>query len=195
MPLLLATALLVVQEVQSFIPFPSFLHSPSARLTDIIFVAADDGDEPELILGGGVPDGSDPSANGPADYLSEFKAASAKRNEEAKRLLLEEEAREEEEARARQKAREEGSDGPNEANYGPGDDLSSLPTILTNDDSWEASLGDDDSGLMVDGATSDEGNDEDGPSLYVPGVNEGEENTLFIPTEGGDGDGDSPILF
>lgn len=147
--------------------------------------------EPELILGGGagVPGGG---AAGPTDYLSDFRAASAKRNEEAKKKLLEEAAREEEEARARQKAREEGTDdGPNETNYGPGD-LSALPTILTSDASWEASLGDTDDGVMgVEGGKDD---DDEGPGLYVPGADDGDSPQLFIPSEG-DGDGDSPIIL
>lgn len=150
----------------------------------------DDG-EPELILGGGagVPGGG--AAGGPTDYLSDFRAASAKRNEEAKKKLLEEAAREEEEARARQKAREEGTDdGPNETNYGPGD-LSSLPTILTSDASWEASLGDTDDGVMgIEGGKDDD----EGPGLYVPGADDGDSPQLFIPSEG-DGDGDSPIIL
>ena len=156
-------------------------------------VKTDGGDgEPELILGGGagVPGGG--AAGGPTDYLSDFRAASAKRNEEAKKKLLEEAAREEEEARARQKAREEGTDdGPNESNYGPGD-LSSLPTILTSDASWEASLGDTDDGVMgVEGGKDD---DDEGPGLYVPGADDGDSPQLFIPSEA-DGDGDSPIIL
>ena len=149
----------------------------------------DDG-EPELILGGGA--GVPGAAGGPTDYLSDFRAASAKRNEEAKKKLLEEAAREEEEARARQKAREEGTDdGPNESNYGPGD-LSSLPTILTSDASWEASLGDTDDGVMgVEGGKDD---DDEGPGLYVPGADDGDSPQLFIPSEA-DGDGDSPIIL
>ena len=154
-------------------------------------VTGGDDNEPELILGIG---GDEPS-----DFLSDYQTASAKRNEEAKRKLLEAVAREEEEAKARAKAREAGENiGPNENNYGPGD-LSALPSVLTNDESWEASLTDDDSGVMggaVAGASGVEGggDGEDRPALYVPG-NEGDVPSLYIPTEGSDGDGDGPLLL
>ena len=204
--LLASSLLLAAREVQGFAPTqrrherrittqsPPILLSSDARhghylITRTRTGAKTEGDdgEPELILGGGAG-----AAGGPTDYLSDFRAASAKRNEEAKKKLLEEAAREEEEARARQKAREEGTDdGPNESNYGPGD-LSSLPTILTSDASWEASLGDTDDGVMgVEGGKDD---DDEGPGLYVPGADDGDSPQLFIPSEG-DGDGDSPIIL
>ena len=199
-PLLAASLLaaLAAQEVQGFAPTRQLAgHEQRARNTrpSILVVSAEGGgdEEPKLILdgGGGAPGAA---SDGPVDYLADYRAASAKRNEEAKQKLLEQVAREEEEARAREKAREEGNkdEGPNEANYGPGD-LSTLPTVLTNDDSWEASLGDDDSGLMV--ADGEGGGDaDDGPGLYVPGEGDGDTPELFIPTEG-DGDGDSPIIL
>ena len=198
-PLLAASLLaaLAAQEVQGFAPTRQLAgHEQRARNTrpSILVVSAEGGgdEEPKLILdggGGGAPGGA---GGGPVDYLADYRAASDKRNEEAKQKLLEQVAREEEEARAREKAREEGNkdEGPNEANYGPGD-LSTLPTVLTNDDSWEASLGEDDSGLMVAGGGGDA---DDGPGLYVPGEGEGNSPELFIPTEG-DGDGDSPIIL
>mmetsp|Transcript_11154 Transcript_11154/g.24147 ORF Transcript_11154/g.24147 Transcript_11154/m.24147 type:complete len:228 (-) Transcript_11154:183-866(-) len=155
-----------------------------------------DDNEPELILGSGGGVGGVESS----DYLSEYQAASAKRNEEAKRKLMEATAREEEEARARAKAREEGEGAvPQERNYGPGD-LSPLPSVLTNDEtSWEASLTDDDSGVMGGAVTGESGGEggsggEDGPGLYVPG-DEDDGPGLYIPTESGDGDGDGPILL
>ena len=207
--LLASSLLLAAQEVEGFAPTqlrherrittqsPPILSS-AARHGQYLLITrtrtgakteGDDG-EPELILGGGA--GVPGAAGGPTDYLSDFRAASAKRNEEAKKKLLEEAAREEEEARARQKAREEGTDdGPNETNYGPGD-LSSLPTILTSDASWEASLGDTDDGVMgVEGGKDD---DDEGPGLYVPGADDGDSPQLFIPSEA-DGDGDSPIIL
>ena len=200
MPLLAASLLaaLEAQEVQGFAPTLQLGHEQRARNTrpSILVVSAEGGgdEEPKLILdggGGGAPGGA---GGGPVDYLADYRAASDKRNEEAKQKLLEQVAREEEEARAREKAREEGNkdEGPNEANYGPGD-LSTLPTVLTNDDSWEASLGEDDSGLMVAGGEGG-GDADDGPGLYVPGEGEGNSPELFIPTEG-DGDGDSPIIL
>jgi hypothetical protein len=155
-----------------------------------------DDNEPELILGAGSGVGGGESS----DYLSDYQAASAKRNEEAKRKLMEATAREEEEARARAKAREEVEGaGQHESNYGPRD-LSTLPSVLTNDESsWEASLTDDDSGLIggaIAGASGGEGGGggEDGPGLYVPG-DEDDGPALYIPTESGDGDGDGPILL
>ena len=203
MPLLAASLLaaLAAQEVQGFAPTRQLGHEQRARNTrpsiPVVSRAAAEGggdEEPKLILdggGGGAPGGA---GGGPVDYLADYRAASDKRNEEAKQKLLEQVAREEEEARAREKAREEGNndEGPNEANYGPGD-LSTLPTVLTNDDSWEASLSDDDSGLMVAGGEGG-GDADDGPGLYVPGEGEGNSPELFIPTEG-DGDGDSPIIL
>ena len=203
-------AALAAQEVHGFAPTRQLGHEQRARNTrpsiPVVSRAAAEGgggdEEPKLILdgGGGVPGGGAAgggAADGPVDYLADYRAASAKRNEEAKRKLMEQVAREEEEARAREKAREEGNkdDGPNEANYGPGD-LSTLPTVLTNDDSWEASLGDDDSGLMVAGGGGGEGGGDadDGPGLYVPGEGDGNTPELFIPNEG-DGDGDSPIIL
>ena len=201
-PLLAASLLaaLAAQEVQGFAPTRQLAgHEQRARNTrpSILVVSAEGGgdEEPKLILdggGAGVPGGG--AADGPVDYLADYRAASDKRNEEAKQKLMEQVAREEEEARAREKAREEGNKdgGPNEANYGPGD-LSTLPTVLTNDDSWEASLGDDDSGLMVAGGEGG-GDADDGPGLYVPGEGDGDTPELFIPAES-DGDGDSPIIL
>ena len=206
--LLAASLCFTAQEVHGFAPTRfsdarSRTRRPIFDARQIItrFGATSEGGdgEPALILGGGagVPGGG--AAGGPTDYLSDFRAASAKRNEEAKKKLLEEAAREEEEAKARQKAREEGADsGPNESNYGPGD-LSALPTILTSDDSWEASLGDDDSGLMVAGGDGSdaggEGDADDGPGLYVPGRDDGDSPQLFIPSDDENGGGDSPIIL
>ena len=202
-PLLAASLLaaLAAQEVQGFAPTRQLGHEQRARNTrpsiPVVSRAAAEGggdEEPKLILDGGGAGAPGGAGGGPVDYLADYRAASDKRNEEAKQKLLEQVAREEEEARAREKAREEGNkdEGPNEANYGPGD-LSTLPTVLTNDDSWEASLSDDDSGLMVAGGEGG-GDADDGPGLYVPGEGEGNSPELFIPTEG-DGDGDSPIIL
>ncbi|GMH98420.1 hypothetical protein TrVE_jg1014 [Triparma verrucosa] len=87
---------------------------------------------------------------------------SKKRNEEAKQRLKEQAALEEAESLLRLQKLEEESENPNAENYGPGD-LSNLGSGILDEGAWEASKGDDDSGLIV------LENDAEGDNLLIDG--------------------------